>query len=301
MALKRVSQLPAFNGVPATGVAATATLDIPIGPRYSEIIVKGSDTANANLATMVLDCRVKVNGRTQRQFTIGQGDYINSLQSSASYYTSGTTRGIVTPGESFGSLFKNASNVTRFPIFFSEPGRVPGVEAALAWPTGNLSSFQLELDVASTASTKTIQAYAAVDNAIVTTGGLQKAAPMGKIIKWVRTSMDVNGTTKNWQNFWKRDVLVGVHFFDTALTNVQLLADSYEWRNVSQDDNLYHLSQHGMVGTASNFNLVMDYDDIVSGGGLRLDGIQDLRLNITLSDGTARNIPVILELYGDPD
>lgn len=301
MALKRVSQLPAFNGVPASGVAATATLDIPIGPRYSEIIIKASDSGNANLSTIISDYRLKVNGRTQRQMTVGQLDYINSLQSDPSYYTSGTTRGIVTPATSYGSLFKNASNVTYQPIFFAEPERIGGVGAALAWPTGNLSSFQLEIDVANSATTKTIQAFAAVDNAIVTTNGLQKAAPMGKIIKWVRTSVDINGTTKNWQNFWKRDVLVGVHFFDNAITNVQLLADSYEWRNVSQNDNLYHLAQHGMTGTASNFNLVMDYDDIVNGGGLKLDGIQDLRLNVTLSDGTARNVPVILELYGDPD
>lgn len=301
MALKRVSQLPAVIGIPAAGTAATATLDIPIGPRYSEIILKISDSGNANASTIVSDIRVKVNGRTQRQATIAQLDYVNQLSRAAAYQTDAGARSIVTPSIASGTLFKNASNVTRIPIFFAEPGRADAVAQGLAWPTGNLSSFQLELDISNSATTKTIAAYAAVDNAIVTTQGVQRAAPMGKIIKWVRTSVDINGTTKNWQNFWKRDVLVGVHFFDQYLTNVQLLADSYEWRNVSQDDNLYHLAQHDMVGSANNFNLVMDYDDIIAGGGLTLDGIQDLRLNLTLSDGTARNIPVILELYGDPD
>jgi hypothetical protein len=124
---------------------------------------------------------------------------------------------------------------------------------------------------------------------------------LGNIVKWIRTSVPVTGTTVNWANFPRRSgVLQAVHIYDAtaAITNLQIKADNYEWRNLSQNDNLYLLAQAGMIGHASWYDAELDYDDIPEGAGLVLDGIQDLQFNLTLSDGTARNLTALCEILG---
>lgn len=311
MSLKRVSQLPSFNGIPASGVAGTATLDIPIGPRYKAITLKISDSNNAAAATIVGDIRVNVNGKTQRVFSVAQLDRLNSRHAVPAYYTltqSGTTpfavtqsRSITQQGSSYYSLFKNGSNVTYLTIHFSEGWRPAGVGSALAWATGNLGSFQLEVDITTSAGTTTLTAFAEVDKAIVTTGGLVAGTdqPMGNIVKWIRTTVPVTGTTVDWTNFpRKKDTLLAVHFSDQYITNCQVKADNYEWRNLTQNDNLFLMQQNGMIGSSSWYDVEFDYDDVPEGAGLILNGIQDLQFNLTLSDGTARNITTLIELLG---
>lgn len=329
MSLKRVSQLPAFNGIPTTGVGGTATLDIPVGPRYKAITLCVKDSANAAISTIVNDIRVLVNGKQQRVFNTDQLDRLNSRNSvpfigtpfsdgtdttvfvaatsagavttSATLY--GAVRGITQQAFATYSAFKDSSNVTRITINFSEPWRAPGVGGALAWPTGGLASFQLEVDIKTTAGTVTMTGFAEVDKALVTTAGLAKQTDlqMGNIVKWVRTSIPVTGTTVNWGNFPRHSgVLQAVHIYDAsaAVTNVQVKADNYEWRNLSWNENAYLLAQNSLTPNASWYDIEFDYDDVPEGAGLVLDGIQDLQHNITLSDGTARNLTAICEILG---
>jgi hypothetical protein len=326
MSLKRVSQLPAFNGIPNSGVGGTATLDLPRGPRYHTVTLKIKDSNNADASVIVDEMRLNVNGKTQRVMLLTDLDAINSQFADPAYNAlSGTTRyvaatsggavttaasilaearSITTPATASYFLFKDASNNTYITIFFNEKGRGGGIGQAFAWPTGNVSSFQLEVDISTDAGTVTMSAFAEVDNARVTVQGLnqQQAMPMGNIIKWYKTQMEVTGTTKNWTTFpYKSGSLLSVHFFDQYVTNCQVKADSYEWRNLSQTENQFLLAQNRMTPSSSRFDLHMDFDDLLEGGGLPLDGIQDLQFNLTLSDGTARNVPVIVQVYGQPD
>ena len=124
---------------------------------------------------------------------------------------------------------------------------------------------------------------------------------MGNIVKWVRTTVPVTGTTVNWSNFPRHSgVLQALHLFDpnTAITNVQVKADNYEWRNLSWNDNAYLMAQSSMTPHPSWYDVEYDYDDVPEGAGLVLDGIQDLQHNITLSDGTARNLIALCEILG---
>jgi hypothetical protein len=326
MALKKVELLPAFNGIPGSGVGGTATLDVPRGPRYHSITLVVKDSNNADIGTIINEIRVNVNGKEQRVCSAAQLDELNAQNNVPAYnLLSGTTRyvaassggavttaasilaaarSIVTPAIASYSLFKDASNYTHITLFFNEKWRPGKVGEQFAWPTGNVSSFQIEVDIKTSAGTVTMTAEGEMDNAIVTLQGQQTqgAMPMGNIVKWYRTQMEVTGTTKNWTTFpYRKGVLLSVHFFDQYITNCQLKADSYVWRDVSQDNNLFRLAQNNMTGAASRFDLHLDYDDILEGGGLKLDGIQDLRFNLTLSDGTARNVPVLVQVYGEPD
>jgi hypothetical protein len=326
MSLKRVSPLPAFNGIPGAGVGGTATLDLPRGPRYHTITLKVKDSNNANASVIISELRLNVNGKVQRICSITDLDAINGQFADPAYNAlSGTTRyvaatsggavttaasilaearSITTPATASYILFKDSTNTTYITIFFNEKGRGSGVGQAFAWPTGNVASFQLEADITTSAGTVTMSAYAEVDSAKVTVQGLaqQQNMPMGNIVKWYKTQMEVTGTTKNWTTFpYRRGSLLSVHFFDQYITNIQVKADSYEWRNISQQENLMLLAQNRMTGSASRFDLHLDYDDVVEGGGLLLDNIQDLQFNLTLSDGTARNVPVIVQVLGQPD
>lgn len=326
MALKKIEQLPAFNGIPAAGVGGTATQDVPRGPRYHSYTLKASDSNNADLTTIVDTISFNINGKEQRICTADQLDQVNAQNNDPAYYlwtgtgrfvaaTSGgavttaatiyaPTRSVVTPAVPCYSLWKDASNVNHITMFFNEKWRPGKAGELFAWPTGNVSSFQVEVKIKTTAGTVTLASEAEMDNAIVTLQGTQTqgAMPMGNIVKWYVTQMEVTGTTKNWTTFpYKDGTLLSVHWFDQYVTNLELKADSYVWRNVSQNDNLFRLAQNRMTGSASRFDLHMDYDDILEGGGLKLNNIQDLRFNLTLSDGTARNVPVLVQVYGQPD
>ena len=321
MALKRLSQMPAFNGVAA---GATATLDIPIGPTYDGIVLKVSDGNNANAATIISEIRVNVNGKTQRKCTVAELDALNSLMNdpasvdytvtqdgSSKVITQAKARSLILPGVSNYSLFKDAANVTRLPIFFAEPWRPPSIAEQFAWGTGNLNSFQLEVDIASAASSPVLKAYAMFHNAILTTNGIAKAAPIGLVTKWYREQLSItaDGVT-NWTLQNKRDTLLSMHFFDPqgggcGISNIQVLADSYEWRDLSQNDNQFELARNKMVPSAGRYDLVFDVDDISGsaggGSGLPLAGIQDLRINVTTTSGGARNITVMVQKLGPPD
>lgn len=337
MALKRISQLAGFQGVPSAGVGGTATLDIPVGPRYKAITLRVKDSNNAAASTIISDMRLNVNGKTQRVFNVNQLDRVNALNGAASYGTylhdgtdttvfvaptsaasptisgsllSSNRRDLNTPINAMYSLFKNVTtNETWITVNFTERWRPEGAGQALAWPTGGLKSFQLEVDISTSAGTVTIGGFAEVDKALVTVQGLQAQTDMqmGNIVKWKRTVLPVTGTTVNWTNFpWRSGVLQSLHIWEPSfaantVTNLQLKADNYEWRNLSYNDMTYLLAQAGMCPSSTSCDLVLDYDDAVEGGGLKLDGIQDLQFNLTLSDGTARNLTVLAEIYGPPE
>ena len=311
MALKRISQLPAFNGV---AVSQTATLDLPIGPRYHTVWLKFDNTAHDDIraATAITQIRVKVNGKVQRTMSPAELIALNALYDEPASTVMGTAASAKYSG------FNNTAatelvDVQMVPIFFAEPWRPNAqVSEALAWSTGDLTSFQIEVDIAAGAG-PALTAFAEVDNAVVTTNGLQKSQPMGLITKWSRFTVPCINGILNYTSIPRRDVLLQYSIFNTAacqVSNVQVKADNYEWRNLSAAENAAVLRARGMnpviakTATAAaviggRYDLVFDYDDLPPGAGLRADGIQDLQFNIT-ADAQA-SLTTILQTLGRPD
>jgi hypothetical protein len=311
MSLKRISQLPNFLGVDAVN-GGTATLDLPRGPRYHVIWLRISNSAHALPAAILDEIRIRVNGKVQRIMTPAQLDGLNGRMEDPAYYVltqDGNSkaitqaRSLVTPGNGFYSQYQDASYVTFLPIFLSEPWRPQNIQEQLAWGTGNVASLQLEVDIKANMTGVTLSAFAEMDNAVLTTNGVASALPMGLITKWDLIQVPVTSTKVQWQGLSlpRGDVLLSLHFWDSYVTNMQLLADSYEWRNVSKGDNDAVLVSRRMTTAAACADLVLDYDDIPGGAGLNLDNIQDLRINLDLSDGTARTIPVTVQSLGAPN
>jgi hypothetical protein len=301
MALKRISQLPSFNGVAAS---QTATLDLPVGPRYHVIWLVADNTGHDTALTIISQIRVKVNGKVQRTMTATQLNALNTLMQActATHGTSAT----------FEYAYHDSGTTNMIPIFFAEPWRPEIVsKEGLAWATGDLSTFQIEVDISSGAG-PTLSAFAEVDNAVVTTEGVQRAQPMGPIVKWNRFNIPFTGAgVLNVQTIPRRDVILQLSLWHTAdahISEYQVKADNYEWRNLTELQNACLLRSRGMTptvsgdGAAYRTDIVFDYDDFPPGAGLRADNIQDLQFNLTLAGTcTPTYLTAILQTLGRPD
>ena len=122
--------LPSFAAVAA---GQTATLDVPArGTYYSLMLTYTTDTVGgatqANMETEITEIRLKINGKIQRRF------------SAEELFDHSTYKGqTITAG--------------KLQIYFAEPWRqtVQG-EEALAWPMGDVDTFQVEVDIADNSS-----------------------------------------------------------------------------------------------------------------------------------------------------
>jgi hypothetical protein len=284
MATKRLIQLPALAGVVQGG---TATLDIPVGPRYHTIILEANAAAKT-LTQILSEIRVKVNGKVQRVHTAAELDALNTFL--GSIYASQNSGG--------------AGNTYRLPIFFAEPWRiVQNIREGLAWSTGDVGSFQIEVDINATAgAAPVVTAWAEADNSIVDATG--KPQGLGIISKCFRTQIPINGTLQNILSLPRRDAYQQISLFDANITRVQIKVDNIVIRDVTKTVNDASLVARGMVPVAGRFDLVFDHDDILGSALPMVLGsqkVQDFQVNLTLSDGTARNIPCIYFLLGNAD
>lgn len=285
MATKRQIQLPSWNGIKQN---QTSTIDLPIGPRYHSITLK-LQAAGKTLTQMVNEIRVKVNGKVQRVHTASELDALNTLM--------GALYAVQNAG--------GAGNAYYLTLYFAEPWRiVQQIREGLAWSTGGLGTFQIEVDFNATAESVgalSCTAWAEVDNSLDA-----KGAPvgLGQISKWYRTQVPVVGTAQPFGGFLKRDWYQQISFFDANITQVQIKVDNIVIRDIPKAVNDAILVARGMTPVAGRYDLVFDHDDILGSAlPMELGGqkVQDFQCNLTLSDGTARNIPVIYQLLGNAD
>lgn len=308
MALKRVSPLSSFSSVAAS---STASIDLPVGPRYHVIWLVYDNAAHDGWldANVCSDIRLKVNGKVQRTFSAAELNALNALMNNPSA-TYGTAADVPY------STYDNTGAEAWLPIFLAEPWRPEIVsKEGLAWGTGDLQSFQIEVDLGS-ATGPVLRAYAEVDNAVVTTEGLQRAMPMGNIVKWSRFYVPYTAAgILNLQTIPRRDVILQLSLWNTAtayISSLQVKADNYEWRDLSEQDNGMILRARGMNPTAvgggatTRYDVVFDYDDFPPGAGLRADAIRDLQFNLTVAQVsgqtlTAGSFTAMLQTLGRPD
>jgi hypothetical protein len=288
MATKRLVQLASWNGIKQN---QTGTIDLPIGPRYHSVILK-VQAAGKTLTQILSEIRVKVNGKVQRVHTATELDALNTLQGTSAIYASQNSGG--------------AGNAYYLTLFFAEPWRVvQQIREGLAWSTGGLGTFQIETDFNATAESGgalSCTAWAEVDSSLDAKTGAPD--PLGIISKWYRTQIPVVGTSQPFTGFPKRDAYQQISFFDANISQVQIKIDNIVIRDIPKAVNDAVLVKAGMVPIAGRFDLIFDHDDIL-GSALPMqigsNVVQDFQCNLTLSDGTARNIPVIYQLIGNAD
>lgn len=171
MAVKRRVPLNQINGVAA---GATATINLPTGPRrYHEITVgyKTATAGGATEATMgseITEVRMILDGVVQRRFSPAQLFNMNRIKGKTLTASSSTS----IPGY--------------LTMYLAEPQRKSITERELTcWGMKGISTFQIELDIASGASSPVVSGYALIDDV--------NEVP-GLIVKWKRETVQVSAT-----------------------------------------------------------------------------------------------------------
>jgi len=294
--MKRVKSLPTASGV---AVGKTATFDIPVGPRYHVIWLEAGDTAKDLVTDIIGDIRLKVNGKVQRTMSATELDAINTAMSlNGEYGAAIETDGV---GVGAGHVTK-----TRLPIWLAEPWRKQlAVGDGLAWATGDVSTFQIEVDIKAGATGPTLDGFVEVDYATVKdSNGVESQPRMGVIAKWFRTNLPINGTTQDITTLPRRDYYQQISLFDANISSVVVETDSIIQRDLTKVRNDDILISREMTPTSDRYDIVFDYDDLITSGlPMVMNGrpVADFQVRLTLSDGTARNITALIQRLGPPE
>jgi hypothetical protein len=267
----------------------TATIRIPIDPRYHKLALAISATGQV-LNQIVERFRLKIGTKVQRDVTPDHLDAIYRLYGQ--------------DGDLSYAIQNNVAGQTiQVPIWFAEPWRKSYLaQRAFAWATGGSEPITLEVVIKSDAAADVdIQARAIYDNPLETSGpraGLPLA--MGGIVKWYETDIPVNGTTKTWPDLEKADDLQQITLFDPDIESVQFILGDVTIREYTKEDADADLVGLGMTPDADAFHIVFDDDDDPL-SALPLEARKNVYLKLTLSDGTPRNIPAVIQRVGPKD
>lgn len=195
---KRTLPITTIKGV---GAGQTATVEIPTEYRYHQLLLVYKETGvlvtEANMKAALTEIDVRLNGKSQRQYTAAELITLNKRKGFA--YQAGL-----------------------LPIFFAEPdARTPGGEDALAWACeGNVSTFAVQVTIAAGRLSPTLEVYSIVDNARGQNG---KLLPLGPIIKTRKFNVGVSAVgVKTLTNDIPRELgdIRALHFFETAANDI---------------------------------------------------------------------------------
>ena len=232
---RRKVNLPGFNAV---GAGQTATVDLPTDRRYHAIFLRYKTNANqSTIESDITEVRVKVDGKVQRRYSAAEINVINGLN-----------------GYSFAAGF--------IPIFFSEPWRRnAGGEDVLAWGMSNIGTFQIEIDIASGATSPTLSGYAVVDNV---------QQPLQNIIKVRKQTVGVSATgIVTVSTLPKRDIYHRIHCFENTaadISDVEVTIDSLEVYKMDDAENSALLATRDFTPDSDVFHVVFDETQRVEDG-----------------------------------
>lgn len=314
MATKRIVNLPNVSGWIGTAggsfAAHTITIDVPVGPRYHEIWIEANAGASKKLITDLLgEIRVKINGKVQRVHTATELNNLNVLNGPK--YAS------------FGGL-TNAT-LSAICLYFAEPWREnEDAQDGLAWATGDVSTFQVEIDITAYAGaaaglTKPV-ARAVIDNSLIDAGnGRLVDAPLGAIVKIQNVQIPVASGTNDFSQLPKKDFYQSLHVIDANATEFEVKVDNNIIRQDSTTHNRAWLLAHNMTpnpsATASQdmaaadmptrstyVDIVFDHDDKVSSSlPMRFNGRKVGEFNLRLVTTTTGNVKCLYQIIGPAD
>jgi hypothetical protein len=222
-----------LGNISAVNAAARTVIELPTNRTYHALFLEvRSGGTLCDLATMIATVdkvRLKINGKQQREYTVSQLVTANALN-----------------GRTFEAGF--------LPIFFAEPWRreIAG-EDALAWGTADVSSFQVEVDIAAGATSPSLSGFTSITYSNV---------PLGLIKKVKSQVIPVNASGVHTHTI-VRPVdaqFRALCFEDTAgdIGGVKLKLDGVELYELTAARNNMIAKQHGLVPQAALFPIIYD-------------------------------------------
>lgn len=271
---RRRLRLPSFNAV---GAGQTATLNLPTGVRYHNIKMFYKDNATkASIIAAINEVRIKIDGKVQRTFK---------------------------PDELYKVYAANGVNFIAglLPIYFSEPWRRNATsEDILAWGTVGVGTFQIEVDIKSTATAPKLHAFAVVDNV---------QAQLVDIIKWRRQNIPNNETgllTLNTLSKKPNEVYQRMHCFETAandINSVDIKLDAFQAFDNDGVTNKANMADQGMVAQDGVFHIIFDETQRIEDGLPVVDRngtvVSNFELNFDMAE--ANSFLLLSEVRGNPD
>lgn len=269
--------------VSPTAAGQTTTISLPLGRTYHEVWVEyresGSLAATADLEAAITGVRVKVNGRQQWGNGLSAADLnvINTLNG-------------MTP----------VNGYLQFP-FSAERARTIEGDEGNAIGTANLSSFEIELEIASDATTPTIAVMATYTEEARNLVALRKIRKQN-VVSGGAADLDV--TTLD-----KRDVYKRIHARSSLVTAGKVEIDGknrFEMTN-AQCAIAYGRRPVPLAPVSNNFHFVFDADDRADSGWgmLKPTGAGTLRevdeFRVTLTCSGSGTVPLVIETYGPPN
>lgn len=275
MALQVKTKLPSFNGVAA---GQTATVQIPLGATYHDITLEYRESGTlANQATLeaaIEKVIVKLNGKAVRTLTSEQ------LIDIYAHYGVAFTDGFL-------------------PIYFAEPwARNAASEEGLAWGTNNLQSFSVEVQIASGATSPTLEA--------VCTKTLD-SRPLGAIKKFTPFNVPVAAIgVNNFQTLPRIDSYVALHCHSANIDDVEVQVDNLESYFLTEAQMQQDLGNNPTLSAIAGwfhvqFNPRQRIEDFLrmvqlNDRGQPVRAVQDFRVNFNM--GSATSFDLIAETIG---
>lgn len=268
------------NSFNAVGAGQVATLDLPVGDLiYHELrLLYNTSTAGgavqATVETEIERIRLKVNGKTQLELTAEQLIDYNAVH-----------------GQAFNTL--GASGAAQLPIFLSQPWRRSAQgEDALAWATGDVATFQLEVQIAASATSPTLSAKVVVEDG---------RRPMGPIVKLRPFTVPVSATgIVTITTFPKVDDYYGLWCWSTNIDDAEVKVDQREVYKLTAQELQYILEDHGFTWVSAVHPLKFDFTKRVA-DSLRMrraDGSQIAELRFDFNMAAATSFTAIAETIG---
>lgn len=262
--MRDIVTLPSFNAVAA---GQTATINLPTSYTYHSIrlrLLTGSTPAPADAAAIkaaITAVRIKIDGKVQRRFSAGELITLNAFR-----------------GIAFQAGF--------LPVYFSEPWRrsTQG-EDQLAWGTQDVSTFEIEVDIASGVENPILDARAEVELA---------NRPLGAIVKWRRYVVPVTAAgVVNLTTLPKLDAYYSLHAFSDKVLDVEVRVDQRErWKLTKAEADAFY-KDHAFTPQSGHFPIVFDYTRRVADAlpmRTPAGNVNDFRIDYNMSAAESFNL-----------
>ncbi len=239
--MKAPRSLPSFNAV---SPGQTATLDLPVTGTYDTLMITyGTATAGgpvqATMEAELTEWRLLVNGKVQRRFT---------------------TEELFDDLENLSMGLPNDGEIT---IHFAEPWRRSAQgEDVLGWGMGDVSSFQLQVDIAGAAASPTLSAKCVRQ---------PQTVPMGPIVKWRKYTIPVTAVgIVNLTTLSKTDTYLSLNCKSADIADIEVkVGEAEKWKGTKAENDRLQIS-YGRTVVAGWFHCAFDVSNRVL-DSLRID------------------------------
>lgn len=268
----RKKLMPTFNSIPAAAAAGTSFVDLPLGLTYHTLGLEYYNSQASVFDTLLTELRIKINGKTQRQYTAAQLSATNGLMGSA-----------------FPVIVRGSLKYNHLVMMLAEPFRKDIGQIQLpAWNIAgpNVRSFQLEVDWAAVGSetSKTIQGYYEAEPA---------RGELGLISKVARQSLGASGTSQDFNLLGlvnPRDYLQQISLFPTGdagvikaqlVLNGEIVHDLLDFWQQSASLTCREMVPDASTGTGMKprYDIVLDFDDPIV-NQVAMAGINEAKLHV---------------------